>query len=66
MEDDETFLARMNVKLKDPKKPLFTVQEVTRCYEIVLGESAEGNEEFISDYCLEWMNTQRNDLCFFK
>jgi len=65
-ETNDIFLARMNVKLADPDKPLFTPQEVRRCYVIVLGEPAEGNEAFIQEYCLPHMNTQRNDLCFFK
>ena len=63
---DDAFMARMNVKMADPAKPLFTVAEVTRCYTLVLGESADGNEEFIAEYCLPHMNSQRNDLCFFK
>jgi len=63
---DGAFLARMNAKVNDTNKPLFTLAEVTRCYTLVVGRPAEGNEVFIRDYCLPHMNQARNDLCFYK
>jgi hypothetical protein len=65
-ESDETFLARMNAKLADPKKPLFTPAEAARCYRIVMSEDISEEDEFISEYCVAWLNNERNDLCFYK
>ena len=65
-EDDERFLSQMNAKQLDPAKPSFTYEEVARCWQIVMGESVEGNEEFLREYCVPWFNRERDHMCFFK
>jgi hypothetical protein len=64
--DDERFLAQMNAKQLDPAKPSFAYEEVARCWQIVMGEPVEGNEEFLRDYCVPWFNRERDHMCFFK
>lgn len=66
MENDETFLARMNAKQLDPARPPFAYEEVARCWRIVMGEPVEGNEEFLAAYCVPWFNEERNEMCFYK
>ena len=64
--EDERFLAQMNAKQLDPSHPSFTYEEVARCWEIVMAEPIEGNEEFLREYCVPWFNTERDHVCFFK
>lgn len=66
LEDDATFLARMNAKQLDPSKPTFTYEEVARCWRIVMNEPIEGNEDFLAGYCVPYFNTERDHACFFK
>ena len=66
-EDDDAFLARMNIKLADPSLPEFTFDEAKRGYFLSLGSAADPLVEdgFIT-YCAHWLTENRNDDCYDK
>lgn len=65
-ETDEAFLDRMNVKLKHALKFKFTLAEVAKCYQLVMGDTDATYDPDWIEYCQKHMNKERNDMCFYK
>ncbi len=63
---DAYFLSRMDVKLVDAARPRFTAEEAARWATLVSGEQCLADSEFITDFCLERLNEERDDSCLYK
>jgi hypothetical protein len=64
-ENDETFLDRMNKKLKDTSNPAFTLDEAEILYRICTGDTTTQEVGWI-EYCRKWLSEKRDNGCFYK